>query len=192
MTRDAPTRVTLYDSDELDAVIAAMARRAAALIAGLEHVAVIGIRRRGAPLADRLCASLSAHHNLPPPLRIDLDIKRYADDLSLLFPQTRLTEDPKHASVDLRGHTVVLVDDVLYSGHSLFTAIGHLLRREPARIHVAVLADRDVARLPVRADIVGVRLQVAPDDIVECLVPPFEPIFGIDVLRKGSAAAAAP
>ena len=192
MTRDAPTRVTLYDSDELDAVIAAMARRAAALIAGLEHVAVIGIRRRGAPLADRLCASLSAHHNLPPPLRIDLDIKRYADDLSLLFPQTRLTEDPKHASVDLRGHTVLLVDDVLYSGHSLFAAIAHLLRREPARIHVAVLADRDVARLPVRADIVGVRLQVAPDDIVECLVPPFEPVFGIDVLRKGSAATPVP
>ena len=189
MTRDAPTRVTLYDSDELDAVIATMARRASALIAGVEQVAVIGIRRRGAPLADRLCTHLSSTHGLPPPLRIDLDIKRYADDLSLLFPQTRLTEDPQQARIDLRGHSVVLVDDVLYTGHSLLTAVEHLQHREPACIHVAVLADRCVARLPVHADIVGVALQVAPDDIVECRVPPFEPVFGIDLLRKGSAAA---
>ena len=181
MTSETQSRVTLYDSEELEAVIAAMARRAAASISGVDHVAVIGIRRRGAPLADRLCTHLSSTHGLPPP--------RYADDLSLLFPQTRLTEDPQQARIDLRGHSVVLVDDVLYTGHSLLTAVEHLQHREPACIHVAVLADRCVARLPVHADIVGVALQVAPDDIVECRVPPFEPVFGIDLLRKGSAAA---
>ncbi|MCB1907151.1 MAG: phosphoribosyltransferase [Rhodocyclaceae bacterium] len=188
MTTHTPARSTLYDADQLEVVIAAMARRTAALLAGIEQAAVIGIRRRGAPLADRICARLRDDHGLPSPLRVDLDIKRYADDLSLLFPQTRLQEDAGEAAVDLAGVTVLLVDDVLYTGHSLLTAIDHLARRQPAQIRVAVLADRCTCRLPVHADIVGVRLQVAPGDIVECRVPPFEPEFGIDLLRKAAAA----
>lgn len=187
MTEDTAIHFTLFDAGELDEVVAAMAGRAAALLAGRERTAVIGIRRRGAPLADRICAKLAEAPGVTAPLRVDLDIKRYADDLSLLYPETRLSAEPRETAVELRGYTVLLVDDVLYSGHSLLAAVGHLARRLPAEIRVAVLADRGTARLPVHADIVGVHLEVAAGDIVECRVPPFEPDFGIAVIRKGAA-----
>ncbi len=170
---------------QLDAVIADMARRVAPLLAVHERTAVIGILRRGAPLAERLTAALLAHHALPPPLRLDLSIKRYADDLTLLHPETRLTENAAHASMDLAGYALLVVDDVLYTGHSLLRAVEYLARKQPAAIYAAMLADRHVTCLPLHADVVGVHLQLAPSDIVECHVPPYEPEFKI-VLRRGA------
>ncbi|MDY0012670.1 MAG: phosphoribosyltransferase family protein [Rhodocyclaceae bacterium] len=183
MERPPGTRTSLYDTLQLEGVMANMARQAAPLLAGREKVALVGILRRGAPLADRLADALVARHGLPRPLRLDLAIQRYADDLTLLHPETRLTEDARHAHLDLTGHTLLVVDDVLYSGHSLLRAVEYLARKQPAEIRVAVLADRCVARLPLVADVVGVRLQVAPPDVVECNVPPYEPGFRIELLQ---------
>ena len=82
-------RFLVYAPDQMQPVIDAMARQAAPLLAGHEKIAVIGILRRGAPLADRLVASLKKQFNLPEPLRLDLKVKRYADDLTLLHPETQ-------------------------------------------------------------------------------------------------------
>ncbi|HJV06218.1 MAG TPA: phosphoribosyltransferase family protein [Chromobacteriaceae bacterium] len=178
------TRSTcLYDAAQLEHVITRMAQQLVPLLAGHAHVAVIGILRRGAPLADRLCAALPQHGLLSEPLRLDLAIKRYADDLTLLYPETRLTENTAHTELDLTGHALLVVDDVLYSGHSLWRALDYLLRKQPVAIYTAMLADRHVTRLPLRADVVGLHLQVAPPDIVECHVPPYEPAWQI-VLRQ--------
>ena len=185
MDRPAGQRCCLYDTAQLEAIVDQMARQAAFRLAGYPDVAVVGILRRGAPLADRLAARLVHGHSLPPPVRLDLAIKRYADDLTLLHPDTRLTENAAHAGLDLRGHAVLLVDDVLYTGHSLLRAVGYLAARQPAVLLAAVLADRHASRLPLRADVVGVHLQLAPSDIVECHVPPYEPDFRIDLLRPG-------
>ncbi len=183
MDRPAGKRSCLYDTPQLEVVIDDMARQIAALLAGRTNVAIIGILRRGAPLADRLSTALTQGHGLPPPLRLDLAIKRYADDLTLLHPDTRLTENAAHAGVDLSGHTLLLVDDVLYTGHSLLRAVDYLAGKQPAAVLVAVLADRHAARLPLRADVVGLHLQVAPSDIVECNVPPYEAGFRIELLQ---------
>lgn len=178
-----PSDPCLYDSEQLAVVIDDMARQAGPLLAGHPQVAVIGILRRGAPLAERLTAALVGQYRLAPPLRLDLSIKRYADDLTLLHPETRLTENAAHASLDLSGYALLVVDDVLYTGHSLLRAVEYLARKQPAAIYSAVLADRHVACLPLHADVVGVHLQLAPPDIVECHVPPYEAEFKI-VLRK--------
>lgn len=184
--RPPPTRTCLYDHRQLDDVVADMARRAAGLFPGPAPIAVVGVLRRGAPLAERITERLVAHHALPPPLRLDLKVSRYADDLTLLHPETRLVENPDHTAplAELAGRRLLVVDDVLYSGHSLLRVVEYLGRYGPAEIRVAVLVDRGVARLPVHADIVGVHLQVAPPDIVECHVPPYEPDFGIDLRRE--------
>ena len=79
--------------------------------------------------------------------------------------------------------TVVLVDDVLYRGHSLARALDWALRRGAAEVRVAVLADRRVTSLPLHADVVGAALQVAADDVVECHVPPYEPDLAIELVR---------
>lgn len=135
--------------------------------------------RRGAPLADRLTQLLVQTHGLPSPLRLDLSVKRYADDLTLLYPDTHLEEGPRQADLDLSGYHLLVVDDVFYTGHSVLKVVDHLVRKHPAEIRVATLVDRCVARLPLHADVVGVRLQIAPGGIVECHVPPYEPTFQI-------------
>lgn len=112
-----------------------------------------------------------------------MQIKRCADDLTLLYPETRLTGNPTHATFGLEGHTVRVVDDVMYRGHSLLRAVDYLAGKQPAEIRTVVLVDRGAAKLPVRTDIVGVRLDVAPTAIIECNVPPYEAVFKIDLLQ---------
>ena len=181
-------RTCLYSSAQLDVVVSDMARQAAGLATGRTQVAIVGILRRGAPLADRLHASLLRDYRLADCVRLDLQIKRYADDLTLLHPETRLTENPAHATLDLAGYTVLVVDDVMYRGHSMLRAVEYLAARQPAEIRTVVLVDRGVEKLPVRADIVGVRLDVAPSDIIECNVPPYEDSFRIDLLQPLASA----
>lgn len=176
-------RTCLYTPAQMDVLIDDMARQAAGLLTGRERIAIVGILRRGAPLAGRLQARLADTWGLTGCVRLDLKIKRYADDLTLLHPDTQLTENPAHASLDLSGHTVLVVDDVMYHGHSMLRAVDYLARRQPAEIRTVVLVDRGAAKLPVRTDIVGVRLDLAPQDIIECNVPPYEDSFRIDLLQ---------
>lgn len=178
---DLKTCAVLYDSVALESVIDRMAQQTASLLGGGPPLVVVGVRRRGAPLADRLTQRLVDHHGMAPPWRLDLAVKRYADDLTLLHPDTALIEDARLAELDVSQHTLLVVDDVLYQGHSVLRVVEYLARKRLAAIRVAVLADRCVVALPVRADIVGVRLEVATGHIVDCHVPPFEPDFSIQL-----------
>jgi len=176
-------RTSLYSPAQLEVIVSDMTRQAAGLLTGRTQVAIVGILRRGAPLADRLHARLQETWGLAHCVRLDLAIKRYADDLTLLYPETRLTENPIHADLDLAGHTVLVVDDVMYRGHSMLRAVEYLACRQPEEIRTVVLVDRGASKLPVRTDIVGVRLDVAPSDVIECNVPPYEDSFRIDLLQ---------
>jgi len=176
-------RTSLYSPSQLEVIVSDMARQAAGLLTGRTQVAIVGILRRGAPLADRLHARLQETWGLTDCVRLDLQIKRYADDLTLLYPETQLTENPTHATLDLAGYTVLVVDDVMYRGHSLLRAVEYLACRQPEEIRTVVLVDRGASKLPVRTDIVGVRLDVAPSDVIECNVPPYEDSFRIDLLQ---------
>ena len=180
-------RFLAYAPSQMQAVVDDMAKQAMPLLMGQEKVAIIGVLRRGAPLADMLTASLTRQFKLPPPLRLDLKVKRYADDLKLLHPETQLTASADQAELDLSGYTLMVVDDVLYTGSSFLRVIEWLNAKSPRAIHTAVLADRHVAQLPIHADVIGVHLQVSPPDVVECHVPPYEPLFQIELLRLDRA-----
>jgi len=178
-------RTCLYNTEQLDAIVRDMARQAAGLLTGRTKVAIVGILRRGAPLADTLHERLADTWGLASCVRLDLKITRYADDLTLLYPETRLTENPTDATLNLAGYTVLVVDDVMYRGHSMLRAVEHLACKQPEEIRTVVLVDRGASKLPVRTDIVGVRLDVAPSDVIECNVPPYEDSFRIDLLQPG-------
>ncbi|MEO1767889.1 phosphoribosyltransferase family protein [Thiobacter aerophilum] len=183
MTPVPGERFCLYDTAQLTAVLDGMAWQAAGLLTGRQDVIVVGILRRGAPLADQLFERLARDFGVPGLSRLDLAIKRYADDLTLLHPETRLTENPAHAELDLAGRSLIVVDDVMYKGYSMLRAVEYLVGKGAGEIRTAVLVDRGAAKLPVRTDIVGVTLEVAPSDIIECNVPPYEPVLKIDLLR---------
>lgn len=179
-------RTCLYQATQLDAVLDNMAWQAAGLLTTKQHIMIVGILRRGAPLAEMLHMKLLNDFKLADMKLMNLQIKRYADDLTLLHPETKLTENPKHASLDLTGTTVLVVDDVMYRGHSMLRAVEYLARKQADEIRTVVLVDRGAKKLPVRTDIVGVRLDVAPSDIIECNVPPYETEFKIDLLKPAN------
>lgn len=176
-------RVRLYDGRQLDAVLDRMARQLLPLLPEAGGVVLLGVLRRGAPLADRLQHRLELL-GVAQLWRHDLRVERYADDLTLLHPQTALSE--ADGAPALEGRAVVVVDDVLYQGHSLLRVLGHVVAQRPAIVRSAVLVDRGTARMPVRADVAGLRIDAAPCDVVECRVPPYEADFAVDLLiRRG-------
>lgn len=182
----ASQRLRVYDSDELDDVLRAMARQAAALLPP-RQAALIGIQRRGEPMAQRLRQHLSHQTGQPELPLYPLKVKRYTDDLQVLHAHPQLTENPLLSELDLANTTLLVIDDVLFEGHSLLRTCAYLAQLGARRVYTAVLVDRHVCQQPIHADIVGVHLQVAAGDIVECNVPPYETEFCIDVVRHGAA-----
>lgn len=176
-------RTCLYQTEQLEAVLDQMAWQAAGFLATKARVMIVGILRRGAPLAEMLHERLLRKCDLAHAELMHLKIKRYADDLTLLHPETQLTENPMQATLNLEHTSVLVVDDVMYHGHSMLRAVEYLARKQALEIRTAVLVDRGANKLPVRVDITGVRLDVAPSDIIECNVPPYEASFKIDLLK---------
>ncbi|MFC2036128.1 bifunctional pyr operon transcriptional regulator/uracil phosphoribosyltransferase PyrR [Chloroflexota bacterium] len=118
-----------------------------------EHLVLVGMRTRGVPLAKRLVANMEGHEGLKIPVGA-LDISLYRDDLSSLNPQPPVqnTDIP----VNINNKSLVLVDDVLYTGRSTRAAMDALIDLgRPRLIQLAVLIDRGHRELPIRADYVG-------------------------------------
>ena len=176
-------RYRLYSEGDLEQVVDDMARQAAALLDPTPTV-LLGMLRRGAPLADRLLARIKVHAPWAEVERLDLKVKRYADNLELLHPETRL-DAPTGAN--LMNRRVIVVDDVLYQGYSLMRVFEWLATQKPAHVHAAVLVDRQRHRMPMRADIVGLTLKIAPGDVIECNVPPYESDFAVDLWRPADS-----
>ena len=176
-------RICLYHATQLEAVLDTMAWQTAGLLMGKPHSMIVGILRRGAPLAEMLHKRLVNHFKMNNLSLMHLKVKRYADDLTLLYPETNLQENPDINQMDLTKTTVVIVDDVMYQGHSMLRAVEYLARKKAAEVRTVVLVDRCANKLPIRTDIVEVRLDVAPSNIIECNVPPYEQEFKIDLFQ---------
>mgnify|MGYP000879355177 CR=1 FL=1 len=178
-------RLCLYDDRQLAVLLDGMAGRLASLLPTGGDIVLVGVLRRGVPLAGLLAERL-CRLGIRCEQRLDLEVKRYADDLSLLYPQTMLRENDVASGASLAGKTVVVVDDVLYRGHSLLRVVQYLASRGAAVIRSVVLVDRGVGLLPVHADVIGARLEVAPGSIIEVQVPPYEMDFRIELVVAGS------
>lgn len=132
---------------------------------GVRDVILVGIRRRGVPLAERIAAIMTDFEGQRVPVG-QLDITLYRDDLSLrgAAPLIRKTTIQN----DITGHTVILVDDVLYTGRTVRAALDALADLgRPARIQLAVLIDRGHRELPIRADFVGKNVPTSRDERVD-------------------------
>ncbi len=159
----------LLNAQGLGAKLRDMAR-ALADMAGREPqaAALIGIRTRGVILAQRLQKILAAEHGLNLPLGI-LDITLYRDDLSTLdtHPIVRHT----HLDFDLTGRLVILIDDVLYTGRTVRSAMDEIVDfGRPRAIRLAVMVDRDGREYPIQADYAAIRVETTAHDLVKvCL-----------------------
>ncbi|HEU5003532.1 MAG TPA: bifunctional pyr operon transcriptional regulator/uracil phosphoribosyltransferase PyrR [Actinomycetota bacterium] len=131
---------------------------------GAEGVVLVGIRRRGVPLADRLSAEIERIEGVRPPTGA-LDISFYRDDIGIRTPaEVGRTE----IDSDIEGRIVVLVDDVLYTGRTVRAAIDALVDfGRPRAVQLAVLIDRGHRELPIRADFIGRNLPTAHRESVD-------------------------
>ncbi|HRQ48336.1 MAG TPA: phosphoribosyltransferase family protein, partial [Rhodocyclaceae bacterium] len=117
-------RFTLYDRAGVEALLDDMARQVAAFDA--TPLVIVGVLRRGAPLAEALESRLRGLRPAWSIERIDLKVQRYGDDLRLLHPETRLEADVTQRKLEFAGRRVLIVDDVLYHGHSLLRVLEFL------------------------------------------------------------------
>jgi len=155
---------SLLDAAGVEGAIKAIASAVLDRDADLGQLAIIWIRRRGVPLAERVAARIQASGGGPVPTGV-LDITLYRDDLSLVAAQPVVHGTEIEFPID--GLRVVLVDDVLYTGRTIRAAIDALFGLgRPSRIELAVLVDRGHRELPIEANYVGVKVETEADEIV--------------------------
>jgi len=135
---------------------------------GTKNVILVGIRTRGIPLAERIASEIEKIEGTKPAMGI-LDITLYRDDLNELSYQPIV--HPTEMPVDITGKTIVLVDDVLYTGRTIRAAMNALLDiGRPRMIQLAVLIDRGHRELPIRADYVGKNVPTSAHEDVSVLL----------------------
>ena len=158
----------LMSASEIDRTLVRLANEILERNNGLAGVVLVGIRRRGVPLAERLAKKMMDIEKTSPPVET-LDITFYRDDLSTVAPKPVVHEVPSAFTVE--GQTVILVDDVLYTGRTTRAALDALLDHgRPQRVDLCVLIDRGHRELPIQANYVGRVIQTSDTEVIEVRV----------------------
>jgi pyrimidine operon attenuation protein/uracil phosphoribosyltransferase len=154
----------ILSADEIRRGLVRIAHEIVEKHGGTAELALVGVQRRGVPLAERLAESIADHEGATIPVGA-IDITFYRDDLSMVAhqPVVKGTDLP----FDPNGLTIVLVDDVLYTGRTIRAAMDALMDfGRPRAIRLAVLVDRGHRELPIRADHVGKNVPTSREEVV--------------------------
>ena len=148
---------------------------------GVENVCLVGIRRRGEPLARQIRSNIIKIEGLEVPCG-SVDVRYYRDDLQRLSQEPIVTK----AQLDfpVADKTVVLVDDVLYTGRTARAAMEAVLAcGRPRAIQLAVLVDRGHRELPIRADYVGKNVPTSHTELIEARLPEYDGETGVYLME---------
>jgi pyrimidine operon attenuation protein/uracil phosphoribosyltransferase len=174
----------VLDRDDLRRTLVRIAHEIVEKNPGRGGLALVGIHTRGAVLASRLHALVGEQSGSEVPLG-DIDISFYRDDVDTRQPGAQPIVHASHLDFDLNGRTVVLVDDVLFTGRTVRAAVDALFDYgRPARVQLAVLADRGHRELPIRPDYVGKNLPTSRRERVNVRV---EELDGVDEVTIAAA-----
>src|SRR5512143_1232827 len=181
--------MTLMDAARMTRTLVRIAHEILERHPDVKSLALVGIRSRGVPLARRLARLIAQAAGAEPSVGA-LDISLYRDDFTSLASQPITKGTDILFSID--GRTVVLVDDVLFTGRTVRAALDQLIDfGRPARIELAVLVDRGHRELPIRADYVGRSLATSRDEQVQVWVREEDGKDEVVLMRKAAAAAKA-
>ena len=172
----------IMTADEIRRAIVRVSHEIVERQAGTNGLVLVGIQRRGVPLAHRIADAVAEHEGVTLPVGA-LDITFYRDDLSLVAQQpiVKGTAIP----VDLNDRTVVLVDDVLYTGRTIRAAMDALVDfGRPQAIRLAVLVDRGHRELPIAADFVGRAVPTSHSEDVQVRVTECDGEEGVWIAKE--------
>lgn len=177
----------LLDAKAMDLALDRMASTVSGMIPSAENVLVLGMASRGIPLSKKLGQRLSERYGKEIPCG-SLDATFYRDDFHYRKPlavtEMRITEMP----VSVEGKTVILVDDVLYTGRSARAAIEAILDMgRPAAIRFCVLVDRGHHELPIAADVAGLSVTTLENEEVRVLIEPDDPETAVYLVKVEDA-----
>ena len=149
---------------------------------GVEDIVLVGIKRRGYPLAERLSEFIEKFEGVKIPVA-SVDITLYRYDLTNVSDTPNLN-DPK-IDVDIRGKKVIIVDDVLYTCRTARAAIDAIMDQgRPEFIQLAVLVDRGHKELPIRADYVGKNIPTSKDEIIKVQIKEIDGTYSVEIYEN--------
>jgi pyrimidine operon attenuation protein / uracil phosphoribosyltransferase len=158
-------KLQLMSASEIERTLVRLAHEIIEKNNGAEHLGMVGIRRRGVPLAHRLAEIIQRIEKKPVPVGT-LDITLYRDDLSTLGPKPVVQKT--EFSFSIAGMDIILVDDVLYTGRTTRAAMDALFKHgRPRKVQLCVLIDRGHRELPIDATFVGRQVQTTSREIVK-------------------------
>jgi pyrimidine operon attenuation protein / uracil phosphoribosyltransferase len=157
-------KARVMESDDVRRALTRIAHEIVERNKGTDDLVLVGIRTRGAPLAERLATAIASFETADVPSGA-LDVTLYRDDVALRGPRSL---ESTTVPGDLDGRVVVLVDDVLFTGRTIRAAFEAVLDLgRPRAVRLAVLVDRGHRELPIRADHVGKNLPTSAHEIVK-------------------------
>ena len=149
---------------------------------GGENLVLVGIKTRGVPIAKRLQEKIAQIEQITVPIG-ELDITLYRDDLQ--EKSTAPTLIATNIDVDIQDKTIVLVDDVLYTGRTVRAAMDAVMDiSRPSQIQLAVLIDRGHRELPIRADYVGKNIPTSKEEIISVGITELDELDEVSILEK--------
>ncbi|HXH51384.1 MAG TPA: bifunctional pyr operon transcriptional regulator/uracil phosphoribosyltransferase PyrR [Terriglobia bacterium] len=161
----AGEKAQLMSASEIDRTLVRLAHEILERNNGIENLMLVGIERRGVPLAERLAQTIGGIESAAPPVET-LDTIPYRDDVPKAGTRPKAESAPPRFSVD--GRKVILVDDVLFTGRTTRAALDALLAfGRPQRVELCVLIDRGHRELPILANYVGRSLQTSEREVIE-------------------------
>jgi len=164
-TSSLRTKGRLMSASEIERTLVRLAHEIVEKSNGSENLALVGIKRRGVPLAERLGKLIAGIEKRPVDTGV-LDIQFYRDDLSTTGVRPVVTSGA--VGFDVEGRDVVLCDDVLYTGRTIRAALDALFDHgRPRRVQLAVLIDRGHRELPIEAAYVGRHVPTSSHEIIE-------------------------
>lgn len=158
-------KAQLMSDSEIERTLVRLAHQILEKNGGVDGLGLVGIRRRGVPIAERLGKMIQQVEKVPVPVGA-LDITFYRDDLSTLGPKPVVQKG--EIGFPIEGKRIVLVDDVLYTGRTTKAALDALFfHGRPSRVELLVLIDRGHRELPVEATFIGRTVQTTANEVIE-------------------------
>ncbi len=177
---------TVLDARDINRALTRISHEILERNRGATDLVLLGIPSRGVPLAKRIAERIATVEGMHVPVG-SLDVTMYRDDLRLKPARTLMPTDIPAGGID--GKTVVLVDDVLYSGRTIRAALDALTEvGRPRAVQLAVLVDRGHRELPIRADFVGKNLPTSLAERVRVSVEALDGVDAVSILETSGGA----